>query len=160
MQIEKTLTLLRHGEAASGIGQSGDLKRKLTPHGCNQLIRLSNLLESEEMNFEYALSSPASRCLESLEIINKEKRIPKVEKNLSIYDASVMGLLKTINSFDDAYSNVLLVGHNPGISHLVGFLTGDSSIVFVPGMLVRISFEFSKWNLISRNSGRILEVMQ
>ncbi|WP_158861211.1 SixA phosphatase family protein [Lunatibacter salilacus] len=160
MQVEKKLTLLRHGEAAVGMGQSGDLKRKLTQQGRIQLLRLSNLLEFEEMHFDYAVSSPAMRCLESLEIINKEKRIPKVEKNPSIYDAPVMGLLDIINSFEDTYSNVLLIGHNPGISHLVGFLTGDSSIVFVPGMLVRISFEFADWKLVSRNSGRILEVIQ
>lgn len=160
MQLAKKLTLLRHGEAALGAGQSEDIKRNLTPHGRQQLTRLSNLLESEEINFDYALSSPATRCIESLEIINKDNRIPKVEKDLSIYDASVMGLLKTINLLDEAYSNVLLVGHNPGISHLVGFLTGDSSLVFVPGMLVRISFEFPRWKLISRNSGNILEVMQ
>lgn len=160
MLIDKKLTLLRHGEAAVGVGQSGDLKRKLTQHGASQLLRLSNLLESEEMDFDFAVSSPAKRCLESLEIINKENRIPQVEKNPAIYDASVMELLAIINSFGDTHANVLLVGHNPGISHLVGFLTGDSSIVFAPGMLVRISFELPAWKLVSRNSGSILEVMQ
>lgn len=160
MQVEKKLTLLRHGEATVGVGQSGDLKRKLTQQGTTQLLRLSNLLESEEMDYDFAISSPAKRCLESLEIINKEKRIPRVEKNPTIYDATVMALLDIINTFDKAYSNVLMVGHNPGISHLVGFLTGDSSVVFAPGMLVRISFEVSDWKLVSRNSGSILEVMQ
>lgn len=160
MLVNKKLTLLRHGEAAVGMGQSGDLKRKLTQHGRSQLVRLSNLLESEGVNFDYAVSSPALRCLESLEIINKEKRIPITEKHLSIYESSVMELLNVITSFDDSYSSVLLVGHNPGLSHLVGFLTGDSSIVFVPGMLVKISFQFSSWKLLSRNTGSVLEVMQ
>lgn len=160
MQLDKKLTLLRHGEAAMGMGQSGDLKRKLTKNGKTQLLRLESFLTAERTSFEYAACSPATRCLESLEIINGEGRINKIEKHLSIYEASVMDLMGIVNSLKNIYSDVLLVGHNPGISHLVGFLTGDSSILFVPGMMVRLSFELSSWRMVTRNSGSILEVMQ
>ena len=120
MLIDKKLTLLRHGEADLGIGQEGDLKRRLSKQGNAQILRLSNLLESEKINFDYALISPASRCLETFQIINKDERIKMKEKHLSIYEASVVELLNVIESIDNAYSEVLLVGHNPGISHLAG----------------------------------------
>jgi phosphohistidine phosphatase len=156
----KKLTLLRHGEAAVGMGQTNDLNRDLTDRGRSQLTRVCDLLESESVHFDYAITSPARRCLQTLEIINKEKRIPVSHKHPEIYESSVTALLGIINSFDNRYSNVLLIGHNPGISHLLGLLTGDTSILFVPGMLVKISFELPDWKMVSRNSGSILEVIQ
>ena len=80
MKAEKKLTLLRHGEAALGMGQAGDLKRNLTPNGKAQLARLRELLKNEGVTFDFAAFSPATRCQESLEIINTNGEISKIEK--------------------------------------------------------------------------------
>lgn len=160
MLSEKRLTLLRHGEAAVAVGQSGDFKRKLTDHGRAQLTRLHGMVLSEGLTFDHAVYSHAIRCVESLQIINSTGSIPSIEKHPAIYNASLMQLLAVVNSLNDDLVDVLVVGHNPGISHLVGFLSGDASIVFTPGMMVRMSFAIDNWKLISRHSGRIVEVLQ
>jgi phosphohistidine phosphatase len=160
MVSEKRLTLLRHGEAAVAVGQSGDFKRKLSDQGRAQLTRLHGMVLSEGLTFDHAVYSPAIRCVESLRIINSTDNIPSTEKLAAIYNASLLQLLAVVNSLNDDFADVLVVGHNPGISHLVGFLTGDASIVFTPGMMVRMSFAIDRWTLISRQSGSIVEVLQ
>lgn len=160
MRIRRTLTLLRHGEAAVGHGQSADFDRPLTINGRKQLTRLGSLLKSEELDFDLTLYSPARRTSETLEIVSEDLEVGVKQKMDKIYNASLGSLLQVLQNTPSQFNHLLLVGHNPAVSHLQGYLTGDTSIIFSPGMMVRMEFEMEDWTLVSANTCRIIEVMQ
>jgi phosphohistidine phosphatase len=77
-----------------------------------------------------------------------------------IYQAEHGALLQVLNSFDNRDNHVMMVGHNPGVSHLAAFLTGEDHLLFSPGMMVRIAFYLEEWQHISKNSGVLVEILQ
>ncbi|WP_209329396.1 SixA phosphatase family protein [Lunatimonas salinarum] len=158
--MKKTLTLLRHGEATMGEGIRNDYHRSLTPNGILQLSRLTNVLVSSGVFFDYTLYSPAKRTTKTMELLAEDVAMGVKVADRSIYEASLGNLLQAIHRIDDRYQDVLLIGHNPGISHLQGYLSGDSSILFLPGMLVRLSLEVSSWSMVSSSTAHVLEVIQ
>lgn len=159
-QVTKKIALLRHGEAAVGHGRNGDLSRPLTDGGRAQLDRLQKILVANDIQFDYALYSPATRTTQTLEILAGAVPIGQRRAVRDIYEASLGDLMQLIHGLPTDVHDVLLVGHNPGISHLLSYLSGDSSVVFSPGMLVRLVLEIDDWTLASRSSAYIMEVMQ
>ncbi|MCC5939312.1 MAG: histidine phosphatase family protein [Lunatimonas sp.] len=158
--VKKTLTLLRHGEAAMGQGIRNDYHRALTPDGIVQLTRLKNLLVSSGVFFDFTLYSPAKRTTQTMELLAEDVALGEKSADRSIYEASLGNLLQAVHRISDSYHDVLVIGHNPGISHLQGYLSGDSSILFVPGMLVRLSLEVDSWEMVSSSTAHVLEVIQ
>lgn len=158
--MKKTLTLLRHGEAAMGQGIRNDYHRALTSDGLLQLSRVRKLLVSSGVFFDFTCYSPAKRTSQTLELLAEEVALGIKSPDRSIYEASLGNLLRAIQGISDTYQDVLLIGHNPGISHLQGYLSGDSSILFVPGMLVRLSIEVESWAMVSSSTAHVLEVIQ
>ena len=72
-----------------------------------------------------------------------------------IYEASTGSLLKFINSIKNEYQSAMIVGHNPSISYLCEYLT-DEVIGNVPtGGILKITFDFSSWELISKSTGSL-----
>jgi phosphohistidine phosphatase len=158
--VKRILTLLRHGEAEIGHGMREDYARILTGYGASQLTRLGNVLESRQISFDLTLYSPAIRTTQTMEILDRKLELGVKISDRGIYESSLAELLRVVQKLPPTYYQVLLVGHNPGITHLQGYLSGDSSIMFSPGMLVRMSLDVEGWDLVYRSSATLLEVIQ
>ncbi len=156
--MTKDLYIIRHGMAESGDGD--DFKRKLTDSGRGKVTRLALLLSSREIMFDFALYSTAERCKETFEILQAQDLIKEKTGKPSIYQAGHASLLQMIYGLNPSHNSVLLVGHNPGVSQLQGYLSGDLSLMLSPGMMVHIRFEGLDWKDISKNTGSIVEVLQ
>jgi phosphohistidine phosphatase len=77
-----------------------------------------------------------------------------------IYQADKDVLLQVLQGFGLEDNHVMMVGHNPGVSHLAAYLTGEDHLLFSPGMMVRIVFHVDEWQHISKNSGILEEILQ
>ncbi len=102
------------------------------------------------------ISSSAKRALQTAQIMASEiseSITLKVEHKL--YHAEVSDWLRVIVALPDDQDSSALFGHNPGITQLVNDLTG-SEISNIPTCgLVKITFSFDKWELISRGTGTL-----
>jgi phosphohistidine phosphatase len=56
-------------------------------------------------------------------------------------------------------SHAALVAHNPGLSELAAWLTGEPAIALPTCAVVRIEIELDDWSIVSRGSGVQVEVM-
>jgi len=159
--MTKYLTLLRHGEAETGYGQKNDFERKLTDDGVHKLERLVNVLKDRELSYDLLLNSPAKRTVETTDIIQSGLNIKKRLVEERLYLGSAGGLLELISEIRDEHCHVILVGHNPGISGLLGNITGDYQINLSPGMMAIIEIHAEYWKIgANRGMGSLLEVLQ
>ena len=117
----KTLTLIRHAHAEPGLNQS-DIERSLNQIGNQEAEKQSNILPINE--HALLLISPANRTKETAAYWLKKQ--PKLRHLFvsELYNADLDTLLNCIEShFYEEY--LVVIAHNPGISELYQFFTGQ-----------------------------------
>ncbi len=120
----KTLYIARHAEAEKGLK---DFERNLSPHGYRQALNVGKQLFEKNVKIQQIWASPAIRTLTTAQIFARQIRFDNdlIETREELYNASLRIWLKLIQSFNDNHNEILIVGHNPHISYLVEFFTGD-----------------------------------
>lgn len=160
MAEPKILYVLRHGEAKPGIGIRGDFLRELTFEGRQQLNKLAEHLKSIDFKTDLILVSPAKRTQQSLEIITSALSIQNNQiTHDEIFDAEPQTLLEIINNINQPTNHLLLVGHNPGISSLVSFVSGQNYLSMKPGMMAVLEILVDEWRLLGGNTGILKEIL-
>jgi phosphohistidine phosphatase len=149
----KKLLLIRHAKAVHDMSYK-DFERPLKHSGVQDAILMAERLNTESIIPQQLITSPSIRTLATADIFTEHLELPKAKENTKIYDASQQTLLNIINQFSEDYNFIGLVGHNPGISQLLDYYTGDSREVS-PGAIALITFEIDKWKEISHDLGRL-----
>jgi phosphohistidine phosphatase len=129
------LFILRHGIAVAQ-GEPGvpkdlsDADRSLTAAGRKKLARSTRAMRAMGLRFDVVLSSPLVRTMQTAEVVIKKmapRRNLVVTANLAP-GASKRDLIHELNRFAPRATNVLLVGHEPDLSELIGLLcAGDTA---------------------------------
>jgi phosphohistidine phosphatase len=121
-RVARTIWLLRHGDAEPH-GTREDFARRLTPRGERQSRAAGLALARLGVRFDHVFASPRVRALETARLACNELGLePVVHEPLSggFDERDSEALL----AGTDAGASLLLVGHEPDLSHLVGALTG------------------------------------
>jgi phosphohistidine phosphatase len=139
------LYLLRHGIAVdpSTAGCETDSERPLIPKGEHRLREAAAAMEKLELSFDLILSSPFIRAKQTAEIVAGEL---KLKKRLEFSDELAPGgsskaLIQKLSGWEPSPENVLLVGHEPGLSRLVSLLVSggaDAAIEMKKGGLCKL----------------------
>jgi phosphohistidine phosphatase len=135
------LFILRHGEAGRRSTLRDDSKRSLTVNGKKEIEEVSKGLNSMELELDYIFTSPLSRSKQTAEIVFKNL---KCKNQIGILDELKPGgnKLELYNKLSilKQDSSVLIVGHEPYLSELIGeaISSGDSSIDLKKAGLARI----------------------
>ncbi|WP_154854118.1 SixA phosphatase family protein [Cyclobacterium xiamenense] len=156
----KELLLARHGEATAPSFAVEDMQRSLTPAGSQQVERLGRTLAINGQTCDYLIHSPAKRCSQTAAILAQQLSVKTCNAHRSIYQASREQLFRQLTQFPKEANQVLLVGHNPAVSQLAAYLTGESHLVFSPGMMARIHFTDQEWEAVSKGTGTLEEILQ
>lgn len=118
------LFVLRH--ASAGVRRVNpllDVKRPLDKVGKQHCLHLSHVLSALKISFDLVVSSPLKRSLQTAQLVATETG----------YEAQILisNALAPTADYDQfqrmlrecgPYENVLVVGHNPNITHFVGRL--------------------------------------
>ncbi len=120
------LFILRHGIAVERgtPGFKTDAGRPLTPKGKRQLRQIAGAMQNLDLSFNLILSSPFLRARQTAEIVAQSLRW---KKRLAFSDELTPGgdpkaLIQQLIELKPAPENVLLVGHEPYLSELIGRL--------------------------------------
>ncbi|MGI8733590.1 MAG: SixA phosphatase family protein [Pyrinomonadaceae bacterium] len=151
----KTLLLMRHAKAAAAISSLADFDRPLTDEGRRAAELIGELILRRKVMTDLALSSPALRARETIDIVMKAARLhPELRYDQRIYEAGPLGLLEVIHEIEEDRNRVLLVGHNPGIEELLEMLIGRVEHL-ATGTLAKIDFEANKWSEAGGRKGNL-----
>ncbi len=124
------VVLIRHADAVGQAATGSDFDRPLSDRGRNEAAYQGRWLVSREVIPDRVLCSPAMRTMETAAALG----LPVTHEVPRIYEASVGELVQLLEAHADVQT-LALIGHNPGISGLAGFLSGRR-IHMRPGTIV------------------------
>ena len=146
------LHLLRHGKTQQQSSTGSDYDRELNEKGLAQCKILGEYFKKMDLSCETWCSS-AKRTRQTYSNVAKNLRLDKIVMREDLYLCSRKVLLEALweRSGDD---DLLLIGHNYGISDLATYLT-DERIELRTGGYVCIEFVDFRWEELSRGLGTI-----
>lgn len=150
----KKLLLIRHAKATHESGFE-DFERPLTPSGILDAGRMAERLKANNIVPKLLVSSPALRTMSTANIFSQHFPVPKAQKVKAIYEASESTLLQVINEFPDDKDFIGLVGHNPGLTQILYYLTGSLQAMDTSGTAL-IHFDCNNWAEVSGDTGKLI----
>ncbi len=140
--------ILRHGIAVERGSKDyqNDSDRPLTAKGKRQLRKSAAAMKRMKLRFNLILSSPYERAKRTAEIVAEEL---KLKKRLKFADAlkaegDPEKLIGEIAGLKPAPGDILVVGHEPYLSHLISLLVsgnGDMAMDLKKGGLGKLEAE-------------------
>lgn len=155
----RILFLVRHAKSSWKNITLADHDRPLKKRGYKNAILMGRRLIRRSQRPDLITSSSAVRALVTAEILAPYLDIDpdNVIIDPSIYGSGGRKMMNIIERFDDRFAEVMLVGHNPGITRLASRLT-DHPIANVPTCgIVVIRFETDQWATVGRAPATLLE---
>jgi phosphohistidine phosphatase len=151
----KRLTVLRHAKSDWQDAGLPDHERPLASRGQTDAPRMAERLRVRKARPSLILTSSAKRALETARIVARGLAYPleflQVEPALYLADPDV---IRSIVTAHDSFADLLLVGHNPGLTNLVNQLLPDLRLDNLPTAgVVTMDSTASSWTEIdARNT--------
>ena len=154
----KTLTIVRHAKSSWKDATLPDRKRPLNRRGERDAPKMGRRIKEHGIRPSLIISSPATRAWTTARIMADAIGYPRefLHKEDSLYLASADEILDVIVAQDAGFNNLMLVGHNPGLTDLVNY--------FVPGLtanlptagVVTVEIDSDDWSLYDRPEATLL----
>lgn len=121
------LWLLRHARAEAGDSLMEDADRPLSHAGRDQADRLGEWMYEQRLRPGLIVSSPVIRARQTTELVCQrlEFDLNHVHYDPGLYLASRGDLLGIIEDMTVPHGPIMLVGHNPGLEELLGWLCAE-----------------------------------
>jgi phosphohistidine phosphatase len=145
------LHLLRHAKTNQISPTGKDFDRELLPRAYQQCVELKRYLQDHPIAPKHILCSSAVRTRQTLDQIKALFADVPVTFLNELYLASAGELLKIINELQSP-EDVLLIGHNEGISELASELSATFILLKTCG-LVSLEFPFESSAMVSKETG-------
>ena len=155
----RTLLILRHAKASWKPGDLDDHSRPLHLCGRRESLCVAKKLAKNNVCPKLVLSSTAQRARSTAETVAQElgsEATLRLEKGLYLAKSKEIVLL--LRGLRSQASEVLVVGHNPGLEELIFILTGRKEQLSTAS-LARIELPISSWaDLCVRMNGTLKEL--
>jgi len=154
----KRLTLLRHAKSSWENPDLNDFDRPLNKRGERDAPLMGRRLKERGFAPDLLLVSPARRARLTGEAIADQLKLDnrQLTFNEHIYLATVSELLVLLRSIADSHQNVLLIGHNPGITDLANYLV-DGRLENIPTCgIFSVELQIQSWQQLDRAAARLL----
>ena len=145
------LHLLRHAKTNQISPTGKDFDRELLPRAYEQCAELKRYLQDHPIAPKHILCSSAVRTRQTLDQIKALFADVPVTFLDELYLASAGELLKIINELQSP-EDILLIGHNEGISELASELSAAFILLKTCG-LVSLEFPFESSAMVSKETG-------
>jgi phosphohistidine phosphatase len=160
----KTLVLMRHAKSAWDDANMPDIERPLSPRGQKAAPLMGVRLKKAGYHPDVVLCSTAARARETLDLIaDSLPKKTKVQHVKELYMAVPREMLTLVAKVPDSAETVMLIGHNPGMGSLTGWLAGDgdSELLskirrkFPTAGIAVVTFDVARWTEVSGESGTL-----
>lgn len=152
----KTLVIFRHAKAEKN-SLLKDYDRGLTDRGKEDIVYMVKRVSKTGFKPDLIVTSPAKRTHKTAKIIAEYLKFDEqdIELNSNIYLANVDDLLYLIRDLDDSYNNVIIVGHNPTVTGIIGYLSPNFIEHLPTSGCAQIKFDVKTWKMIKQLSGKL-----
>ncbi len=155
----KRLTVVRHAKSSWNDPRAADHDRKLSGRGERDAPRMGRRLRDRNVKPSLILSSTAERALATARSIAVELGLPSgfPTTEPDLYHAWPYTILDIVRRQDDACSDLMIVGHNPGFTEFVNALIPDFRLDNLPtAAVVAVELDIETWRDADKGSARFL----
>ena len=142
----KELLFLRHAKS-SWEWSVDDRNRPLQPKGIKAISAVAQHWKKDFQAFEAIVSSPANRALHTATILAYEIGFPFSQVSIKevLYSFNSEDILRQLKQFDDRFSKVILVGHNPAFTYAADYLSIKPTPELKTADWISLTFAQSLW---------------
>lgn len=158
--------LVRHAHACSG-SPSGDADRQVDGRGRAQLQRLGRQLAGLVAAGRLAqpavmATSAAVRARQTAAALADAIGLPEPDVEAGLYRADADDLLAWLRSRHDGTDPVAVVGHNPTMADVVGWLVGPDAAPagLATATVAVIELPAQRWSAVAPGTGRLVQLLQ
>jgi len=154
----KTLILMRHAESSWPANNDNDFERPLSKLGENSIEIMSEALLTKNINLELMVCSTAVRAAKTAAKLADRLQYRRKQVTLldELYLAKPADIWQIIKNFDNQNNTVMLVGHNPGLTALASYITGEYVSNLPVCGVYEIQIDLDNWQDICPGYGRCL----
>jgi phosphohistidine phosphatase len=154
----KTITIVRHAKSSWSDASLSDAKRPLNRRGKHDAPMMGKRINDHGIRPSLIVSSPATRAWSTAKIIAKTINYPRefLQKEKSLYLASLDRILDVVVAQDNGFNNLMIVGHNPGLTDFVNFLVPGLTNNLPTAGVVSVEIEQDDWSLYERPATKLL----
>lgn len=154
----KTLTLVRHAKSSWKDTRLSDRERPLNKRGKRDAPVMGERMIGHGIRPSLIISSPAKRAWSTAKIIAAQISYPIefLQRENGLYLASLDEILDIIVAQDNRFNNLMVVGHNPGMTDFANFLSPGLTNNLPTAGVVSVQIDQDDWNLYERPSTDLL----
>jgi len=156
--VKRRLLVLRHAKSDWDVDYAHDFERPLAPRGRAAARAVGAWLAERGQVPDRVLCSAARRARDTLALAAGAwgATEPPTRVLDELYGASVRDVLALVAEHAGDAERLLIVGHEPTCSELVGRLTGGVRVELPTAALARIDFPGPGWSALERGVPRWL----
>lgn len=150
----KNLTILRHAKSSWSDDNLVDHDRPLNARGKRDAPVMAERMARDGIRPSLILTSSAKRAWSTAKHIAKGLSYPVefLQRERDLYHAGVGRLIDVLAEQDAGFNNILLVGHNPGLTDFANYLVQDLTDNLPTCGYVSVNVDIDDWNLKDANS--------
>ena len=158
--MSKSLHIIRHAKS-DWSDECADIDRGLNKRGYGDTKLIGEYLVANDYSIERIFCSNARRARITLEELNRHLKLPSsnIEYIDALYLASRATLVGFIENMNNDDNDVAIIGHNPGLTELCYFLSGDYLQNLPTCGVYSIHFDVDDWQAIGCDSGTTTNYM-
>ena len=156
------LSLVRHAQAGFPLDPAGgDHDRSLTPEGEEEALAMAGYLGSGSFDPDLVWSSTARRARTTADFFAEVMEWPDsfVHLRKDLYLAEPFDLLQGVRNCKEAVRHLMVVGHNPGLEALWGWLCGVKAPSLPTCGVVLIRLNVETWREIDQGTGEVVDFL-
>ncbi len=155
----KRLTLLRHAKSSWTDASLADHERILSARGERDAPKMGKRMAARKVRPSVIISSSAVRARRTAKLVAEALQYPAESLHIEqgLYLATAETILELICNQEDNSCDLLVVGHNPGLTELVNQLLPALSINNLPTSgAVAIDFQTQQWAEITEVNAELV----
>ena len=154
----KTLTIVRHAKSSWKNPGLRDHDRPLNKRGKRDAPVMGQRILDHGIRPSQIVSSTAKRAWTTAKIIAAKINYPLefLHREPSLYLASLDEILDVIAAQDEGFNNLMVVGHNPGMTTLVNFLSPGLTHNLPTAGVVCVEIAQDSWSLYTQPKTRLI----
>jgi phosphohistidine phosphatase len=158
--MKRHLILVRHAQSRNTEPGKRDIERELTDSGIQDASRLARYMYLEDLIPEVIMTSHAIRAKNTAQLFAEQLKMDHsdIKEDEELYEASVRTLLSFITKLDKSLKSVLIIGHNPSLTHLCEHLSKDIIGFLPPASMVHLTFTDLDWSKLDKGTGQLKEI--
>ncbi len=152
---------MRHAKALKESDDSTDHNRQLSDKGKEDAKLMSDSLKREKFLPELIVSSTSKRTQKTAKIVLEDLNLKPNSLLLEsdLYEATTSEILHVIRLLPDEINTVMLVGHNPSFTGMIGLLSQTFIENLPTSGIAVIQFNIPTWKLTQNKSGKLVWFM-